>query len=162
MQVNEPIQSAPKTMHKMQFATRLDWLEKKEGIITANDAKGAIKVATPKVFGGEGEEWSPEHLFISAISSCFMTTYLFFAEKAQLEVSHLTCLATGQVALQNGKYDFTGIDLYPKIYIRDENFRERALRVLKRTEAHCLVSSALRVPVAYHSDVRKDPHPREV
>jgi peroxiredoxin-like protein len=160
MQVNNSMPPAAEIAHKMQFATRLDWLEKKEGIITANDVKDALRVATPKVFGGEGEEWSPEHLLISAVSSCFMTTYLFFAEKVQLEITYLNCLVTGQVSLENGKYELIGIDLYPKIYIRDETFRERAMRVLKRTEAHCLVSSALRTPVVYHSEVLQGAHPK--
>ncbi|HEU4556169.1 MAG TPA: OsmC family protein [Chitinophaga sp.] len=144
---------------KIQFSTRLDWLEKTTGILTANDVKDALHIATPQTFGGPGRDWSPEHLLISAVSGCFMTTYLYFAARQQLEVTHLTCLATGQVELENGKYIFTGIDLYPKIYVHNEGLIEQAQLLLQKTKAHCLVSNSLRTPVTYHSEVSKDPHP---
>jgi organic hydroperoxide reductase OsmC/OhrA len=154
-----PLASRPVKTPKLQFSLRLDWLERTNGIITANNVKDAIRVATPPVFGGEGEEWSPEHLLISAVASCFMSTYLYYAGKQQLDTCYLTCLGTGQITLQNGQYIFTGIDLYPKIYVLDEERREQALTVLKTTECHCRVSNALSIPVVYHSEVLKDPHP---
>jgi len=159
-ELHSPQAAIPAKTQTIQFSSRLDWLENTRGIITANDVKDALYVATPPAFGGIGQEWSPEHLLIGAASSCFMTTFLYFAKRQHLEITHLTCLATGQVALEGGKYVFTGIDLYPKIYLRDEALQQAALTALEKTKAHCLVSNSLRTPVSYHCEVLKDPHPR--
>ena len=151
------IKKAPEKIH---FATRLDWQEGQQGILTANDVQGTIHIATPQVFGGTGQEWSPEHLFINAVAGCFMTTYLYFAGRLEFNISHFTCLTTGQIELVGGRYEFTAIHLYPKIYIADEAVREKAQTALQKTEAYCLVSNSVKAAVTYHSEVLKDPHPR--
>jgi len=61
-----------KTTKQFFFEVQLNWLEGKRGILSAKDTPGTIHVATPLEFGGEGKPWTPEHLFLSSISSCFM------------------------------------------------------------------------------------------
>src|SRR6476620_9094531 len=97
------------------FDVHLNWLTKQKGIISADDAHGTIAVATPESFGGEGNDWSPEHLFLGAVSSCWMTTYLYFAKKFGFEIYQLDCRANGKVETINGKLGFTRIDVYPPV-----------------------------------------------
>lgn len=66
---------------QISFQVELNWLSKQKGILSAKDVSVTMHVATPVTFGGEGKEWSPEHLFLGSISSCFMTTYLAFAKQ---------------------------------------------------------------------------------
>ena len=68
-----------KTDKQFFFEVQLNWLTDKKGLLSAKDASGTLHVATPPAFGGEGKPWTPEHYFLSAVSSCFMTTFLFFA-----------------------------------------------------------------------------------
>ena len=83
-------------------------------------------MAIPPKFGGDGKEWSREHLFLGSISSCYMTIYLVFAKKMDFEITHFECNAIGQIELVDGKYKFTHVNLYPKVYIADESLREKA------------------------------------
>ena len=145
-----------KTEKKILFDIQLNWLEKKRGILSANDVKDTIRVALPQQFGGTGDEWSPEHLFLGSLSSCFMTTLFAFADKMDLEISHYECQTIGQIEIINGKYEFTTIDIYPKISIPDETLREKAFRVLERTQNYCLVANSIRSRVIYHSEIVKD------
>lgn len=39
----------------------------------------------PPEFGGPERTWSPEHLFVAAVSSCLMTTFRAIAEMSELE-----------------------------------------------------------------------------
>jgi organic hydroperoxide reductase OsmC/OhrA len=160
--MNTSASTIKKMPDKMCFATRLDWQEQQKGIFTANDVQGTIYVATPQLFGGTGQEWSPEHLFINAIAGCFMTTYLYFAGKLEFNISHFTCLTTGQIKLAGGRYEFTKIDLYPKIYVANELLMEKAQTALQKTEAYCLVSNSVKTNIVYHSEILKDPHPRYI
>jgi organic hydroperoxide reductase OsmC/OhrA len=150
-----------KTEKQFLFETQLNWIAGTRGILSARDADGVIDVATPPAFGGEGRPWTPEHLFLSSLSSCFMTTYLLFAKKMQFTVSHFDCNSIGQIKLVDGKYRFTQIDLYPKVYIENETLRQQANVALEKTHHYCLVANSIAAEIFYHSEVLTDPHPRK-
>src|SRR4026209_2207837 len=61
-----------KTSKHFAFEVSLNWLADTKGILSARDANGTIHIGTPPAFGGEGKPWTPEHLFLASISSCFM------------------------------------------------------------------------------------------
>jgi peroxiredoxin-like protein len=143
------------------FEVQLNWVEKTNGVLTANDVDGLLYVGTPPAFGGEGKNWSPEHLLLSAISSCFMTTYLAFAKKLNFEISHFECNTIGQIQIVEGRYKFTNINVYPKIFIAKEGLREKANTVVEKTHKYCLVTNSLNVNVFFHTEVVKDLHPKK-
>jgi len=151
---------AGKTDKQFLFEVQLNWLEDKRGVLSAKDASGALHVATPPQFGGEGRPWTPEHFFLSSISSCFMTTYLAFAQKLELEISNFVCDIVGQVEIVDGRYKFTNINLYPKVYIADENLRQKATVAMEKTHKYCLVTNSINAAVFYHSEiVTNENHP---
>jgi peroxiredoxin-like protein len=145
-----------KETRKILFKTQLNWLSNQKGILSADDAEGPIHVATPAAFGGEGKEWSPEHLFLGAITSCFMTTFLFFAKKFELKISEFGCNSVGRVELVEGKYQFTNIDVYAKIDVASEAYTEKAELVLEKAERYCLISNSISATVIYHTEVTTD------
>ncbi len=143
-----------KTDKQFLFEVKLNWQENNKGILSASDAEGTIDVATPPEFGGEGKPWSPEHLFLSAISSCFMTTYLAFAKKMQFDISAFECNIIGQIEIVNGKYKFTRINVYPKIFVADESLKEKANIALEKTHKYCLISNSINAAIFYHSEIK--------
>jgi organic hydroperoxide reductase OsmC/OhrA len=149
-----------KTEKQFFFEVQLNWLEATRGILSSKEADGTLYVATPAKFGGEGKPWTPEHLFLSAISSSFMTTYLAFVRKLKFGISHLDCNAIGQIELVDGRYQFTNINLFPKIYIAEESIREKASLALEKTHKYCLISNSIGAKLFYHSEILQDPHPR--
>ena len=135
------------------FEVDLNWLSDTRGIIAGKDAQGTLHVATPPEFGGSGKPWTPEHLFLSSITSCFMTTYLVFVKKFKFEINNLECHADGQVQMQDGKLTFSRIDVFPKIYIPEESMRDMAMLAMEKTHKYCLVSNAVCAPIIYHDEV---------
>jgi peroxiredoxin-like protein len=150
-----------KTDKQFFFEVNLNYLADTRGILSAKDAEGTLHVATPPEFGGEGKPWTPEHLFLSSISSCFMTTYLAFAKKLQFEISNLECNTIGQIEIIEGKYKFTNINLFPKVYIADESLREKANLAVEKTHKYCLITNSVNAAVFYHSEVLISPHAKE-
>lgn len=142
-----------KTDKRFEFEVKLNWLAKKAGVLFSKEAMGSIHVATPPQFGGEGKPWTPEHLFLSSVTSCFMTTYLFFADKLNFHISGLDCDSIGLVELIEGKYKFTRIDLYPRICITDETLREKATAALEKTHKFCLISNSVNAEILYHDEI---------
>jgi peroxiredoxin-like protein len=144
---------------QFHFEVQLDWLEGTRGILSARDANGAIQIATPPEFGGEGEAWTPEHLFLSSISSCYMTTYLSFAKKLGFEISHFDCNTIGQIEIFESKYMFTSINLFPKVYIKGEELRDKAKIAMEKTNKYCIISNSVNATIFYHGEILIDPHP---
>ena len=142
-----------KTGKHFLFQVQLNWLSAQQGLLSAKDVHGTLHVATPPSFGGEGKPWTPEHLFLGAISSCFMTTYLAFKNKMGFEISDLECEAIGQIELVEGKYKFSHIDLYPRVYISNEILREKASMAMEKTHKYCLISNSVNADIYYHSQV---------
>lgn len=109
------------------------------------DAACCIEVATPPEFPkGVPGIWSPEHLFTAAVSSCLMTTFLAIAENSKLSFENFSCNAKGKLEHVDGKFLMTEVILEPVVTIADENNRERAERVLQKSEAACLISNSVR------------------
>jgi len=142
-----------KTEKRTMFEVQLNWLVDKTGVLHAKDATGTIHVATPPRFGGKGKPWTPEHLFLSSISSCYMTTYLAFAQKFDLAISHFDCNIIGQIEIVEGKYKFVQVDLYPRIYISNEDLREKATAVHEKTNKYCLITNSINAALHYHSEI---------
>jgi len=154
MSNTKPTSGKPDT--KFDFDVRLNWLERKRGILSANDVKDTVRVALPHQFGGAGDEWSPEHLFLGSVASCFMTTLFVLADKMELEISHYECQTVGQIKIVDGKYEFTTVNIYPKISIPNETFREKAITALEKAQKYCLISNSIKAQITYHSEIVKD------
>jgi organic hydroperoxide reductase OsmC/OhrA len=116
---------------------------------------GCIEVATPPNFPkGIPGIWSPEHLFTAAVSSCFMTTFLSIAENSRLEFLSFSCRAEGKLDQQNGKYMMTEVMIEPVLVIASEHDRDRAMRILQKTEAACLISNSIKSVVKMQAVVK--------
>ena len=61
--------------------------------------------------------------------------------------------ASGLVDRQDGVTRFTGIVLRPRLTVPAGTDRERALRILEKSEKACLVSSSLSTPVRLEPEI---------
>lgn len=148
---------AGKTDKQFLFEVQLNWLAGTKGILTAKNVNRSIHVSTPPIFGGEGKPWTAEHLFLSSVSSSFMSTYLLFAKKLGFEIDGFECNTIGQIEIIEGKYQFTNINLYPKVFIKGEELRDKAKTALEKTHKRCLIVNSLSATVFYHSEVLVTP-----
>lgn len=146
-----------KTDRQFFFSSELNWQKENTGISSAHDINTQIKVAAPPQFGGPEGEWSPEHLFLSALSSCLMTTYIAFTKKMDFTISDFSCTAIGQVEIVNGHYEFTHINLYPKIFIADISLKDKAALALEKAQKYCLISNSVKPAIIYHGEISVKP-----
>ena len=136
-------------MEAHYYNVDVNWNEGRKGIMCSPelnlDANNCLEVATPPEFAkGIAGIWSPEHLFTSAVSSCLMTTFLAIAENSKLEFINFSCKAKGKLEQVEGKVMMSEILLEPTVTISDEKDRERAERVLQKSEAACLISNSVK------------------
>ena len=112
-----------------------------------------LRLEAPSDFGGPGDAWSPELLLLAAVQACFLLTLRSVARASKLEFSKLDLGASGLVERQDGVTRFTGIVLRPRLTVPAGTDRERALRILEKSEKACLVSSSLSTPVRLEPEI---------
>lgn len=137
-------------MEPHTYHVNLAWSGERKGTICspelalANPDQACMEVATPPEFPkGIPGVWSPEHLFTAAVVSCFMTTFLAIAENSKLKFNSFTCDSTGTLAMEDGKLRMTEVTLFPSITIENEDDRQRANKVMLKTEDACLISNSI-------------------
>jgi peroxiredoxin-like protein len=149
-------------MEKHLYNVDINWRQDRKGMmcspeLTEGDAHSAncIEVATPPEFPkGMPNIWSPEHLFTAAVSSCLMTTFLAIAENSKLDFTGFSCKSKGILEKVDGKYLMTEVILQPTVTIKDENDRERAERILQKSEAACLISNSIKSKVTMEVTIK--------
>lgn len=142
------------------YTVNIAWRNDRKGIMCSPELKnvntgdGCIEVATPPEFPkGMPGIWSPEHLFTAAVSSCLMTTFLAIAENSKLDFVSFECGAKGKLEQVEGKFLMSEVMLEPVVTIRDEKDRERAMRVLQKSELNCLISNSVKSKVTMNATV---------
>lgn len=131
-----------------EYRVDITWKEGRIGTMSSPELNDEIEVATPPQFpGGVEGIWSPEHLFISSVSSCFMTTFVAIAENSKLAFENLDIKATGKMDKKDGKYMMTEITLYPELVITDNAYSEKAKRIMEKAEAACLISRSVKTEI---------------
>jgi peroxiredoxin-like protein len=130
------------------------WNADRKGTMRSPELNTAIEVATPPQFPkGMPGIWSPEHLFTAAVSSCLMTTFLAIAENSKLEYESITIKSEGVLEQVEGKFLMTLVRLYPELTIVQEKDRERAMRILQKSEANCLISNSVKAKVEMYEKI---------
>ena len=139
-------------MEPHYYNVDVNWNTERKGVLCSpeltKDAGSCIEVATPPEFPkGIPGIWSPEHLFTAAVSSCLMTTFLSIAENSKLAFTNFSCKSKGKLEQIDGKFMMSEIILEPTVTIADEKDRERAEKVLQKSEAACLISNSVKSKV---------------
>jgi organic hydroperoxide reductase OsmC/OhrA len=138
-------------MEKHAYNVNISWTQDRKGMMCSpelnkkeGDSSNCIEVATPPEFEkGIPNIWTPEHLFTAAVSSCLMTTFLAIAEYSKFEFVSFKCGSKGILEKVEGKFVISEVLLFPEVVITDESKRERAERILEKSEKACLISNSI-------------------
>lgn len=141
-------------MDRHSYKISLQWQEGRIGMMEADGLEDKIKVATPPEFEkGVPGIWSPEHLYTASVLSCYMTTFLAIAEYSKLEYEDFSCTAEGILEKVDGKFLLTEITLKAKVKISDDSKKEKADRIMDKSEAACLISNSIKTKVHLEKEI---------
>jgi organic hydroperoxide reductase OsmC/OhrA len=135
-------------MHKVYgYSAHAHWTMHKRGILEAADIPRTINFAAPPEFGGDPGLWTPEHLLLGAIATCYVSTFRAIADLSKLEFGGMDVFVDGTMEKQEGGFRFTKVVLRPVISIASEEDRIRVQHALEKAERGCPVSRSLSCPV---------------
>ena len=134
----------------LYYDVTVRWDSERKGILQSNVLPQRIEVATPPEFPkGMAGIWSPEHLFVAAINSCLLTTFLAVAENSRLEFAGFTSQAVCKLERVDGKFMISEVTLMPRLTILRETDQAKAETVLRKSEAACLISNSVKSTIIF-------------
>lgn len=110
-------------------------------------------------FDGDAASWSPEHLLLSSLGLCILTTFEAFAARDGIEVLEWNANVNGTVERSPEGLMFTSIVLCLDIAISGNV--EEVDKTIEDAKQYCLVLNSLRVPVVVETTVRTPNHQQE-
>ena len=135
------------------YTTEVEWTGERHGDLRAPVLPN-VQVDAPPEFKGHEGVWTPEHLFVAAVNSCFMTTFLAIAENSKLDVVSFTANAKGKLEKLTGQgFIMSEVTLRPKLLIRHASDAERAGRILEKAERSCLISNSIKTETKLEPEV---------
>ncbi len=130
-----------------EYSTSVAWTGARKGKLEAPGLP-TLTAGAPPDFGGEEGVWSPEHFFVASIEVCVMLTFLAIAELSKLDVASWSSSARGKVEkVEGGGFEFTGVEIDAEVKVKKSADLEKAERIGKKAERHCLVTNSLKTPV---------------
>jgi organic hydroperoxide reductase OsmC/OhrA len=121
--------------------------------IASVDGAPDLRTAPPADFGGPGDAWSPEHLFLASLETCFLFTLQSVAQASRVPFTSATVSAEGTVDRQEGVTRFTEVVLRPRLVVPAGVDRERALRIMQKSEAACLITASVKTPIRLEPEI---------
>ena len=117
--------------------------------------KQPIPLTSDPAFRGDAATHNPEDLFLTAISSCHMLSYLALCAKYRINVLSYEDRASG-VMQEDGKGGgkFISVTLHPVVTIDNAEQIERATQLHERAHEQCFIANSCSVPIHHEAEVR--------
>ena len=137
------------------YEVKAEWKNGRKGTLSSPVLNETVECATPPEFPkGEPGIWSPEHLYAAAISSCYLSTFLAVAENFKLPFQSFSCKTVCKLELVEGRFQITEAEITPELQlVNPEQDREKALKVLEKSKAACLVTNSMKTAVTLNIEL---------
>ena len=141
-----------------------EWVGDKD-VKLCGDKLAPIAAGAPPEFKGREGNWSPEHLFVASMASCYALTLLAIAEFSKVSIVTLSSTARGKLEkVQGGGYQIAEITVKPRIVISSVNDLKRMPRILEKAKENCFVSNSIKSAIKveaelFHQQIPTSPCP---
>ena len=125
------------------YQALLHWRGGHAASVTSADRPELTVTPPPEFPDGRGDHWSPEHLFLAALESCTMLSFLAHCEHNDLEVGEYSAAATGSVERrsEDQRYAFTHVSVV--VSVRMATGHAQAARELTpKAERDCYITAS--------------------
>ena len=119
----------------------------RSGVVASDKVPEPIRFSAPPEFLGEQRVWTPEHFFVAALVSCYVSTFSGITDASKFKFISLEVNAEGMLEKDSGGWRFTEVRFHPSLKIAREQDRERAARFLEKAERSCLIARSISAKV---------------
>ena len=146
------------------YETEIEWKGERD-LKLAGGKRPAIDAGAPPEFKGREANWSPEHLFVASLNTCYSLTFLAIAEFSKVALVSFASSAKGKLEKVTGStYQVTEIVVKPRVVIASADDLARMPRILQKAKENCFVSNSIKAtitiePEVFHQQIQASPCP---
>jgi len=135
------------------YETEIDWQADKHGQVQGSGL-APITTGAPPEFKGRAGDWSPEHLLVASLNSCYMLTFVAIAEFSKIAIVSFSASAKGKLEkVEGGTYQITEIVVKPCVVIASANDLPRMPRILEKAKENCFISNSIKSKIRIEPEV---------
>ncbi len=144
------------TAHR--FEGRISWRAGGEGLAAVNHhmdfpGRPTLELSSAPQYKGDPSRLSPEDLFVGALSSCQMLSYLALAGRAGVTVVAYDDHATGTLAIADKKMRMTEVVLHPRIMLGVGADAAKALALVHAAHEICFIANSVACAVHIEPEI---------
>ncbi|MFL6245719.1 MAG: OsmC family protein [Thermoanaerobaculia bacterium] len=119
------------------------------------DGKPELRGSADPMFRGEADTHNPEDLFLAAVSSCHMLSYLALCARNSINVLDYRDDATGELVFDaRGGGKFETVTLRPIVTIANAADNDRAMELHDKAHELCYIAGSCSVPIHHQAEIR--------
>ena len=142
----------------------LAWQAGGEGIAAGNhrlefEGRPAVEVSAAPQYRGDPTRLNPEELFVVALASCQLLTYLALARGAGVTVRRYEERATGTLAIADRKMRMTEVLLRPRITVAAGSDAGAARGLVDKAHDGCFIANSVACAVRMEPEIVVEAEP---
>src|SRR6478672_812084 len=119
------------------------------------DGKPELVGSADPMFKGDGNIYNPEDLFVAALSSCHLLSYLALCARTHINVVAYEDNASGTLLLTpNGGGMFESVTLRPVVTLAPGSDDKKAAELHEQAHDLCFIAASVKIPVLHEPTVR--------
>jgi len=127
-------------MKVYEVPTKVCWTGERSGLAEI-EGKSPLHLAAPPEFKGHHGVWTPEDLFVEALESCLMLTFVSLCEGEALKLIGYHSQALGRLVKGTEGFAFEEVLITPKIEI--EGSESLALQLIHKAHSLCMIRKSV-------------------
>lgn len=137
-------------MRIYEVPTRVEWRGELRGRAEI-EGKDPLFVGAPPEFQGPQGIWTPEDLFVQALESCLMLTFVNLCATEGIELESYASKASGRLEKKSDGLAFGWVVITPVIQARASH--ERILELIQRAHQLSMVRRSVACEVAIYPEI---------
>ena len=128
---------------RLKFDVDVLWDGETGGTVKILNSNRVLRVEIPKEFGGKGDSFCPDELFISSIGGCLLTTLLWLAKRLNINLSDVKISVEGLMEGKLSEHEFA--EIYVEMFIEAPNNEDMKAveRLVDLAKEYCRITKAL-------------------
>jgi organic hydroperoxide reductase OsmC/OhrA len=119
------------------------------------DGKPDLTGSADPMFRGDANAYNPEDLFVAALSSCHLLSYLALCARSKINVVAYEDDAIGTLLLRpDGGGSFESVTLRPSVTIAAGGDEKRALELHETAHDLCFIAASVKIPVGHQPQIK--------
>jgi peroxiredoxin-like protein len=135
------------------YRVTTEWTGKRNGFVKAEPVDDPLGFSAPPEFGGTDGAWTPEHLLLASVASCYVATFTAVAEINHFKFEGLKVATEAELIKVAGGMRFATITIRPRLTVSDDSQRPQAELLLEKAKKACIISRSLAAEVVMEAEI---------